>query len=97
MLSCGLCGELLAVASPGVELGEEDEVCACGAGTTSAFGSLFKKDIESECSVKLNFKERNVQFISLTDRRPIRNFTLRCSLCVILIVASLEITRSNIN
>lgn len=43
MLSCGLCGELLAVASPGVELGEEDEVCACGAGTTSATGSLFRK------------------------------------------------------
>jgi len=39
-LSWGLWGELLAVASPGVELGEEDEVCACGAGTTSGFGSL---------------------------------------------------------
>lgn len=40
ILSWGLWGELLAVASPGVELGEEDEVCACGAGTTSGFGSL---------------------------------------------------------
>lgn len=40
ILSWELWGELLAVASPGVELGEEDEVCACGAGTTSGFGSL---------------------------------------------------------
>lgn len=43
ILSWEFCGELLAVASPGVELGEEDEVCACGAGTTSGFGSLKKK------------------------------------------------------
>lgn len=62
ILSWGLWGELLAVASPGVELGEEEDVCACGAGTTSGFGSLRP--------------EINLYFVFYDDLCPLLNYLI---------------------